>query len=278
VNWMLMLATIGLVFGFGSSSAMASAYGVAVTLTMLITTILAYKLARRSWGWGRWRAAALSALFLLPESIFVWANLSKLQEGGWVALLVAAMLFVLMTTWQRGRGILARRFREQHVPLTNFFERIKQDNPGRVPGTVVFMTSSLDGTPPALLRNYQHNHVVHERVILLSVVTGEVANVTEAERGTVEQLEHGFSRVIARYGFMERPDIPALLLRTGVIESLQQTSFFLGRETMIVSDRSGMSKWRVVLFTFLSSNAQSATKFFNIPPDRVMEIGAQVVL
>ncbi len=278
VNWALMLATIGLVLGFKSSSNLAAAYGIAVTLTMVITTILAYFLVRHVWGWGVPKAAAVSLLFLTPELVFMGANAIKIEHGGWFPLVVGAAIFAMMFSWKRGREILAQRFREQMLPLTDFFDLMHVEVPARVPGTAVFMTSTGDGTPPAMLHNFMHNRVVHQHIVLLTVITSDAARVPEADRYTIENMDHGFCRVIGRYGFMEQPDAPKLLHDAGLIGSVEHVTFFLGRENLIATQHPGMAKWRVGLFAFLTRNAQPATKFFNIPPDRVMEIGAQIEL
>ncbi len=281
VNWALMLATIGLVLGFKSSSNLAAAYGIAVTLTMVITTVLAYFWVRHVLGWGWPKAVALSALFLAPELVFMGANLTKIGHGGWFPLVVGAGIFVMMLSWRRGREILAQRFREQLLPLADFFDLMRVERPARVPGTAVFMTSTREGTPPALLHNFMHNRVVHQHIVLLTIVTSDSARVADDERCRFEALEHGFVRVIGRYGFMEQPDAPALLQRAGIISgSVEHVTFFLGRENLIATAhrQPGMARWRVSLFAFLTRNAQPATKFFNIPPDRVMELGAQIEL
>jgi KUP system potassium uptake protein len=278
VNWALLLATIGLVLGFKTSSNLAAAYGIAVTLTMVITTILAYFLVRHVWGWGVPKALAVSMVFLLPELVFMGANVIKVEDGGWVPLLIGAMIYVMMLSWKRGREILSQRFREQLLPLSDFFDLMHVDIPARVPGTAVFMTSTKDGTPPALLHNFMHNRVVHQHIVLLTVVTSDNARVAEEGRFECEDLEHGFVRVVGRYGFMEQPDAPKLLHDAGVIGSVEHVTFFLGRENLIATAKPGMAKWRVSLFAFLTRNAQPATKFFNIPADRVFEIGAQIEL
>jgi len=278
VNWALLLATIGLVLGFKTSSNLAAAYGIAVTLTMVITTILAYFLVRHVWGWGIPRALAVSMVFLLPELVFMGANVIKVEDGGWVPLLIGAMIYVMMLSWKRGREILSQRFREQLLPLTDFFDLMHVDIPARVPGTAVFMTSTKDGTPPAMLHNFMHNRVVHQHIVLLTVVTSDSARVAEEDRFKCEDMDHGFVRVVGRYGFMEQPDAPQLLHDAGVIGSVEHVTFFLGRENLIATAKPGMAKWRVSLFAFLTRNAQPATKFFNIPADRVFEIGAQIEL
>jgi KUP system potassium uptake protein len=277
INWLLMLAAIALVLGFGSSSNLAAAYGIAVTMTMVLTTVMAFFLTRFAWGWSLPKSLAVTAIFLIPELFFVGANLTKVAHGGWFPLVLGAGLFAIMTTWKRGRAILFQRFQEKLLPLPDFYELMHVEIPARVPGTAVFMTSA-DGTPPAMLHNFLHNRVVHQHIVLLTIVTSDDARVAEGERCTIEQLENGFVKLVARYGFMERPDVPQLLLRSKLISNVEHTTFFLGRETMIATARPGMARWRVHLFAFLARNALPATRFFNIPPDRVMEIGAQIEL
>jgi KUP system potassium uptake protein len=279
INWLLMLATIGLVIGFGSSSRLAAAYGIAVTMTMVITTLLAYVVAKKRWHWSIPLAGGVTLVFLVPDLAFFGANLIKIADGGWFPLFVGGVIFVTMTTWKRGRAILSERFREQMVPLQDFFELIHVERPARVPGMAVFMTSNLEGTPPALMHNFMHNRVVHQRVVLLTVITEEVARVSGAERVTIEELREGFVRVVARYGFMEYPDIPALLAQGTVPDyALEHTTFFLGRETLLASERPGMAIWRERIFAVMARNAQPATLFFGIPTDRVLEIGTQIEL
>ncbi|MBN1608604.1 MAG: potassium transporter Kup [Polyangiaceae bacterium] len=277
-NWFLMIATISLVLGFGSSSRLAAAYGIAATLTMMTTTLLAFFVTRFVWGWPLARSLLVTAVFLVPEFMFAAANVTKVGHGGWFPLVVGAGLFAVMLTWKRGRQVLAERFRERLLPLVDFLELIRVEIPARVPGTAVFMTSSLEGTPPALLQNFLHNRVLHQRIVLLTIITTDAAHVLDAGRAVLEKLEAGFSRLTAHYGFMEQPDAPKLLLDAGVATSLEHVTFFLGRENLIATERPGMAKWRVHLFAFLTRNAQSVTKFFNIPPDRVVELGAQIEL
>jgi KUP system potassium uptake protein len=277
INWMLMLVAIGLVLGFGSSSRLAAAYGIAVSLTMMITTLLAYGVVK-AWGWGTLRAAAVTGLFLSIEGTFLSANLEKIAHGGWFPLLLAAALSLLMTTWNRGRSLLAERFSKELLPLTEFFERVSTHPPLRVPGMAVFMTSQLSGTPPALLHKFRHNHVLHEHVILLTILMEDAARVPSAERVSVEPAAPGFWRVIGRYGFMEQPDAPDLVMRSGLLTRLEDVTFFLGREHLIVADHGIGQRWRIALFSFLTRSSQPATRFFNIPPDRVMEIGTQIAL
>jgi KUP system potassium uptake protein len=277
INWLLMLVTIGLVLGFGSSSRLAAAYGIAVTLSMIITTMLAYSVVK-SWGWSTLNAAAVTGFFLTIEGTFLSANLEKIVHGGWFPLLVAAALSLLMTTWHRGRMLLAERFGKELLPLTDFFERVATQPPLRVPGTAVFMTGQLSGTPPALLHNFRHNHVLHENVILLTILMQDDARVPSAERVSVEPAAPGFWRVIGRYGFMEQPDAPDLVMRSGLLTQLEEVTFFLGREHLIVAEHGIAQRWLIALFSFLTRSSQPATRFFNIPPDRVMEIGTQIAL
>jgi KUP system potassium uptake protein len=278
VNASLMVCTIGLVLGFRSSQGLAAAYGVAVTLTMAITTVLALFVARWRWGWSWPKAGLLTLLFLVPEASFAAANIHKVDDGGWFPLVLGALLFTLMTTWQRGRKLLFQRFQEQLLPLRDFFDLMHVERPARAPGTAVFMTGTRDGTPAALLHNFVHNHVVHQNIVLVTILYHDVARINESERYEVEELEHGFRRFTGHFGFMENPDVPKLLAHAQIIHSLEHTTFFLGRENLIVTEKPGMARWRAGLFALMARNAQSATKFFNIPPDRVMELGAQVAL
>jgi KUP system potassium uptake protein len=277
-NTFLMLGTIGLVLEFRTSQNLAAAYGIAATLTMMTTTVLAFFLTRYGWNWSLPKSLAVTLLFLIPELLFVGANVAKIQHGGWFPLLMGAMLFSLMMTWRRGRAILAQRFREQLLPLIDFFEVIRVELPARVPGTAIFMSGSVEGTPPALLHNFLHNRVLHQRIVLLTIQTTDAARVNEAQRFTTESLENGFTRLTARYGFMEHPDAPKLLMDAGLITGVEHVTFFLGRENLIATARPGMARWRTHLFAFLSRNAHPATKFFGIPPDRVVELGAQIEL
>ncbi len=277
-NWFLALATISLVLGFGSSTNLAAAYGIAATLTMMTTTVLAAFLARYGWHFPIWKVFGITLLFLVPEFFFMLANAAKIRHGGWFPLALGAALFTLMTTWKRGREVMAQRFQEQLLPLADFSELIRVERPARVPGTAVFMTSSAEGTPPALLQNFLHNRVLHQHIVLFTISTGDVARVAESQRFETEQLDSGFLRLKARYGFMEHPDAPKILLDAGVVTAIEHVTFFLGREHLIAAERPDMARWRAHLFAFLARNAQPATKFFNIPPDRVVEMGAQIEL
>jgi KUP system potassium uptake protein len=281
VNWALMVATIGLVIGFGSSSALAAAYGMAVTSTMVITTLLTYLVARRSWGVSRVLAGSLAAFFLVIEMAFFGANVLKVIHGGWFPLVIGAALYACLSTWKKGRALLATRLRARLYPFDRFLADIAARPPLRVPGTAIFMTSNLTGTPPTLLHNLTHNHVLHERVVLLTVVTRSVPYVGDGARFEQEQLGGGFVRVTLRYGFMEEPDVPSALTAAGLqgfAFDVGETTFFLGLETLLSTARKGMARWRERLFAVMSRNAVRATSFFRIPPERVVELGMQIEL
>ena len=281
VNWGLMLACIGLVLGFGSSSRLAAAYGVAVTTTMVVTTILFFVVLRERRGWSLWKAALLCLLFLVVDLAFFGANIIKVADGGWFPLAVAAAVFLLMTTWKKGRRVLGERLRAKSVPLADFIGGLKARRLVRVPGTAVFMYGNAEGVPPALLHNIEHNKVLHERVVILMVETKEVSHVKPGERVEVEPRGEGFYRVSVRYGFMEDPDIPAALRQAeeyGLEFRPEETTYFLGRETLIATEKEGLSPWRGELFATMARNARRATIFFRIPPDRVIEVGTQVEL
>jgi KUP system potassium uptake protein len=295
VNWALWIGCVALVMGYQSSTNLAAAYGIAVTGTMVITTLLFHTMACDRWGWPRWRARALTALFLVVDLAFFGANIIKIQEGGWFPIVVGIGVYVLMTTWNRGRARLQAIVQENTLEMDLFLSDVARRNPPRVPGTAVFLTSNISGAPPVLLHHLKHNKVLHEKVILMSVVTEEIPSVDEGERVECEELGEGFFKVIAHYGFMESPDIPRALADLGkpsgdgrplAIKALE-TSFFLGRETLIatrnspahvpVPDSIGrMSMWRKRLFILMTRNARSATAFFGLPPNRVVELGAQI--
>jgi KUP system potassium uptake protein len=281
VNWGLMFATLGLVVGFGSSSALAAAYGMAVTLTMLITTMLAYLVARGAWGVRRSLAGSLAAFFFFIELGFFGANLTKVAHGGWFPLVIGALVYTMLSTWKRGRALLAERMRERLYPFDRFLEDVEAFPPQRVPGTAIFMTSNLQGTPPTLLHNLQHNKVLHERVILLTVVTSDVPHVPPVRRAEIGPLGQGFFRLTLRYGFMEEPDVPQALRELsekGLAIDLGDTTFFLGVETLLATRRPGLPLWRERLFVLIARNALRANTFFKIPPERVVELGMQVEL
>jgi KUP system potassium uptake protein len=281
INWALMLATIGLVLGFTSSSRLAAAYGVAVTTTMAITTILLGVLAREVWRWRTATAALLMICFLSIDLSFFGANIIKLPHGGWFPLVVAALIYALMTTWRRGRSLLTERMRSDLLPLELFLGDVAAHPPIRVAGTAVYMSRTIEGVPPALLHNLKHNKVLHERVIFLTVVTEEKPHIPEDERWTAESLGQGFYRIVVRYGFMEDPDIPVVLRKVecpGLHLDEAEITYFLGKETLFATSQPGMAIWRERLFAFMARNARSATSFFHLPPNRVVELGAQIEL
>lgn len=281
INWVLMVACIALVIAFESSSNLAAAYGVAVTTTMVVTTLLLAVVARERWQWTFPTIAAMTAFFLVIDVSFWGANLVKIPAGGWFPLVIGAIVFTLMTTWKRGRQILRSRLRVGAVQFTDFTERLQTETVTRVPGTAIFMYSDPAGTPPALILNLRHNKVLHEKVILLSVRTEMRPRMRPEQRIEVHDLDKGFYRIILHYGFMEDPNVQrdlALAKDHGLDLNLQDVSYFLGRERLFATKRPGMAIWREKLFILMSRNALSATDFFNLPPNRVVELGTQIEL
>ncbi|MGA7305585.1 MAG: potassium transporter Kup [Rhodothermales bacterium] len=279
INWTLMVACIGLVLGFRSSSNLAAAYGVGVTTDMVFTTILFAVVARAVWKWKMAAAAGLAAVFLVADLSFWGANLPKIPDGGWFPLVIAGIVFGLMTTWKKGRVILSKRLNEQRLPLEDFIGDINRKKISRVPGTAVFMYGNPHGTPPALMNNLKHNKVLHKQVVILRVETEDIPRIPPSERVEVEALDNGFYRLTMRYGFAEDPNIPEVLSRVktdGLRFEPMETSYFLGRERILATDLKGMAIWRERLFAMMSRNARSATAYFHIPPNRVVEFGAQV--
>ncbi|MEJ7578735.1 MAG: potassium transporter Kup [Pyrinomonadaceae bacterium] len=279
LNWALMIGCILIVLGFRTSSNLAAAYGVAVTSTMVITTILLCVVEREKWGWSLPLALALSGFFLIIDLAFFGANIIKIPAGGWFPLVVGALIFLLMTTWKKGRRILAERLLSRAHPIDDFLQDITKNPPVRVPGTAVFMNGTATGTPPALMHNLEHNKVLHERVVLLTVKTKQAPHVEPEDRVHVEPLGHNFYRMIINYGFMEDPDIPQVLENSEApnpVFNSMDTTYFLGRETVIASKHPGMALWREKLFALMSRNASTATAYFCLPPNRVVELGAQV--
>jgi KUP system potassium uptake protein len=286
VNWALGAACIALVLGFRSADALAAAYGIAVTGTMTITTVLFHRVMRDRWRWPRALAWPLTLAFLGADVSFFLANAVKIEEGGWFPIAAAGAIFLLMSTWKRGREILSDQLREAGLPLDLFLQDLDRRTIHRIPGTAVFMTSSPDGVPPVLLHHLKHNKVLHERVLLVSILTEEVPTVPPAERVTAKALGHGFYQVLGRYGFMETPNVPALLaaLPPWAIEgprlelTQMETTYYLGRETLLATGPSTMAAWRKRLFIVMARNAQTASSFFGLPPNRVVEMGAQIQL
>jgi KUP system potassium uptake protein len=279
VNWMLLAAVIALVIGFQSSSALASAYGIAVTGTMAIDTLLAAMVFRRIWGWSRLRTGLFLAVFLVIDLAFFGANTLKILDGGWFPLALGLLGFVLLTTWKRGRELLMSALRESGIALKPFIGGLGNHPPARVDGTGVFLTADRDGVPHALLHNLLHNKVLHERVFLLTVVIDDVPYVAPDASLSVEDLGHGFFRVLIHFGFRDVPDVPAVLARLPAIGhgfEMMETSFFLSRETVVPTVKAGMVPWRERLFATMARNAGSAAAYFRLPPNRVIELGTQV--
>jgi len=283
MNWLLMVATLGLVLGFRTSSALAAAYGVAVTTTMVITTLLLAVVMRRRWRWGRGAVIAAVACFLVVDLGFLGANIVKVPQGGWFPLLVGLGGMVVMTTWRTGRRILRERLFEGGMTYADFRQEVAQRAPRRVPGTAVFLTSSTHGVPPALLWLLKHTSVLHERIVLLNVGTTDEPRVRAGARVRVAREEAGVFRVEAHYGFMQHPNVQRILSACRREEGLEdldprEATYVLGRETLLATERRGMALWRERLFALLSRNAGRATAYFSIPPDRVLEVGAQIEL
>jgi len=286
VNAALGVACIALVLGFKSSTSLAAAYGIAVTGTMAITTLLFHRVMRDLWRWPRWHAWPLTVVFLAVDLSFFFANVVKIEEGGWVPIAAAAFVFTLLSTWKRGRTVLAEQLRQAGLPLDLFLDDVDRRKPTRIPGTAVFMTSSLGSAPPVLLHHLKHNKVLHERVVFVSILSEEIPQVPEAERVVVRELGNGFFQVIAHYGFMEQPNVPALLeglaSREGVgvrlVVKTVETTFYLGRETLLSTGASKLATWRKKLFIVMSRNSATASSFFGLPPNRVVELGAQIQL
>jgi KUP system potassium uptake protein len=281
INWGLFAAVVVLVLGFKSTNNLAAAYGIAVTGDMVITSLLATVVAAKVWGWGWSRAIALFTCFLVVELTFLFANLLKIPDGGWFPLVAGAAVFTLMTTWKRGRQLLAERLSGEGIELEMFIDALLVSMPARVTGTAVFMNSNPAGVPHAMLHNLMHNKVLHERVIVVSVQMFDVPYVPEIDRVEVRKLKGDFYTVVVQYGFKDDPDIPAALFLCGeqcLQFEMMETSFFLGRETLIPKLNSDMALWREKLFIAMFRNAGSATSFFKIPSNRVVELGTQVVL
>ncbi|HWQ38073.1 MAG TPA: potassium transporter Kup [Burkholderiales bacterium] len=279
INWALLAAVVALVLGFGSSSNLAGAYGIAVTGTMAIDTILAFFLMTRLWRWSKWIAVPLLVVFLSIDLSFFSANAVKLLHGGWFPIVVAILLFVLLSTWRQGRVLLMRKLAPGAIAVEPFIQSITLHPPARVPGTAVFLTAATEGVPHALLHNLNHNKVLHERIVLLTVHTRDVPHVPDEERLEIKELGESFYRIIVYYGFKDEPDIPkalALAREHGLEFNMMETSFFLSRQTLVPTMGDGMALWREKLFSAMSRNASSATVFFNIPANRVVELGTRI--
>jgi KUP system potassium uptake protein len=279
VNWALMICTILIVIGFGSSTALAAAYGIAVTLTMVITAILLQVVATERWGWPPIVASVVTGLFLIIDLAFFGANLLKITHGGWLPLVIGWILFTLMTTWKTGRRIVAARLTARAIPIEDFLGSVAETQPARVPGTAVFMTAQPKGTPPALAHNLRYNKVLHDHVVTLMITTQPVPHVPPDEQVSVRPLGQGVFDVRVRYGFMEDPNVPEALINAckhGLTLDEDDVTYFLGRETLIVTKAPGMAMWRERLFVLMARNAVRAPTFFRLPAERVVELGVQV--
>ncbi|MFL6568313.1 MAG: potassium transporter Kup [Chthoniobacterales bacterium] len=281
VNWALMLASVGLVLGFQSSTHLAAAYGVAITTTMLITTILFYVVARVRWRWPNYAALPVAAFFVVIDVAFFCANMLKVAHGGWFPILVSALILFLMLTWRKGRRVLRSCIGEMCLPLDSFIDSLKdQTSIRRVPGTAVFMSGNRFGTPLALLHNLKHNKVLHETVALLTVRTEEVPYLASSkDRVEIEKLDEGFWRVVVHFGFMERPDVPVALATVKdprLRFDLMRTTYFIGRETVLATRKLGLTTWRGSIFAWMTRNAGDVTSYFNLPPNGVVELGSRV--
>ena len=279
VNKALMVGCIGLVLGFQSAPNLAAAYGVAVTGTMFVTTILFSVLTQTRFHWSPLKTGAFLLTYLIIDTSLLSANLIKIPSGGWFPIVVAVIIYTLMTTWKKGRSVLRDLLRSGSLPMDLFLEDVRRRKPPRVPGTAVFLTSDISGAPIVLLHHLKHNKVLHEQVILLSIVTVDVPEVPSSERAKVEQLGEGFWRIVAGYGFMQSPSVREVMEccePQGIKVRPNDTSYYLGREQLIPSGSSPMARWRKKLFVVMSRNARAATEFFGLPPNRVVELGAQI--
>ena len=281
VNRMLLIGVLVLVLLFKNSSALASAYGIAVTGTMVVTTSIAFVVVWKLWKWPLWAALAFTGVFLIVDLAFLAANLVKVVEGGWVPLLIAAIAMVVMWTWVRGNALLVRKTQRDSIKTRDLIRMLQKSKPTRVAGTAIFLTNHAETAPSSLMHNLKHNKVLHERVVIMSVKTEPTPRVKPSARFEIEKLSDDFTKVILHYGYMENPRVPtalATLRKSGVKFDIMTTSFFLGRRTIKTSPNSGMPLWQDNLFVALSKQAANATDFFAIPSDRVVELGAQITV
>ena len=282
INWGLYFAVVVLVLGFGSSSNLAGAYGIAVTGTMAIDSILIFVVMRSMWGWPTAVCAAISGFFLAIDVCYFSANLAKIFVGGWFPVVIGILVYIVLSTWKRGREVLFQRLRPGAIALEPFIKSIIEHPPVRVPGTAVFLTATQEGVPHALLHNLNHNKVLHERVVLLTVRAEDIPHVPDSQRVDVHPLEHDFYRLKVHYGFKDEPDLPRALelaKSKGMEFNMMETSFFLSRQTLVPTTQvPGMALWREKLFAAMSRNAASATAFFKIPTNRVVELGTRIEL
>jgi len=279
LNWLLLISTIALVLGFKSSSNLAAAYGIAVTTTMVITTMLLFVAMRRLWHWNLGISIVVSVFFLVIDLSFWGANMLKIMQGGWVPLAMGAIIYILMTTWRNGRKLLLEKIKQQTLSLENFVTEILSIRTLSIPGTAIYMSSNPAGAPPPLILNIKHNKLLHKQVIILTILFDKIPFVKQESRIQLENPTDGFYRVIAKYGFMDKTNIQQIieiLKEKGININMDNTTFFLGSETIIPSKKDVISHLRDRLFIFMSNNSQRATEFFNLPPNRVFEVGTQV--
>lgn len=279
VNWAMMAGVVWLVVSFKTSSDLASAYGIAVTGTMIITTVIAYEVATRLWQWSFLKAGALFGFFLIVDLAFFTTNIVKISHGGWVPLLIGGVIYLLMSTWAKGRKILAERLKTRSQPMPDFIQSILEHPPRRVEGAAIYMTGDIWGVPVPLLHNLKHNKVMHTQIAILTFKTKDIPTVNKKDRIHIETLAPQFYRIIAYYGFMEIPKIKHILeacRERGIPFSIQDTTFVLGRETILATGSPAMSLWREKIFAFMARNAERPTAFFKIPPNQVIEVGIQV--
>src|SRR4051794_24723231 len=281
VNWLVLVAVLYVVIVFRSSSALASAYGIAVTGTMVITTTMAFLVMWKCWRWRPATAALVVAPFLAIDLVFLFANMLKIVEGGWMPLAVGAALMTVMLTWRRGTRILAEKTRKDEVTLQHFIGMLEKSRPERVKGVAVFMTEQSNATPSALLHNLKHNKVLHERNVIMSVVTEDMPRVDDKDRVSVERLSQSFARVTLRFGFMEEPNVPRALVQSrakGLAFDVMRTSFFLSRRALRPTPTSAMPRWQERLFIWLARSANDASQYFRIPSGRAVEVGTQIAI
>lgn len=279
INWILMIAAVALVFGFGSSSNLAAAYGVGVATDMVITTVLLAFVMRNRWEWSFAKAATLAGFFLVADLIFFGANITKVPSGGWFPLVIGVIGFLIMVTWRKGRDLVQVRFAQRDLPIGKFIESIVDSDQPRVPGLGVYLYRNAEATPPTLLTNLRHLKALHETIITVAVETVRRPRVLEANRTVVSDLGEGFFQVVLRYGFFEDPNVPLALgnvVKPGFPFDPERAAYFIGRENILATDLPGMALWRERLFSFMHRNSANAAQFFDIPSERVVEVGVQI--